>query len=54
MEDTLALVRRAAEIAGATRLIHREQECDPFAEAERLSVADAFRIHAGIELLDTL
>ena len=54
MEDTLALVRRAAEIAGAVRLIHREQECDPFVDAEKLSVTDAFRIHAGIELLDTL
>ena len=28
--------------------------CDPVAEAERLTVADAFRIHAGIDLLDTL
>ena len=54
MEDTLALVRRAAEIAGAVRLIHGEQECDPFVDAEKLSVTDAFRIHAGIELLDTL
>lgn len=54
MQDTLALARRAAEIASAARLIHRERECDPFVEAERLSVADAFRIHAGVELLDTL
>jgi elongation factor P--(R)-beta-lysine ligase len=54
MEDALALTRRAAEIAGAKFLIHRERECDPFAEAERLSVADAFRIHAGIEILDML
>ena len=54
MEDALALTQRAAEIAGAARLIHRERECDPFAQAERLSVAEAFRIHAGIEILDTL
>jgi lysyl-tRNA synthetase class 2 len=54
MEDTLALVRRAARIAGTGMLRHRDRACDPFAEAERLSVADAFRIHAGIELLDTL
>ena len=33
---------------------HRDRICDPFAEAERLTVADAFRIHAGIELMDTL
>jgi len=54
MDDTLALVRRAAEIAGASTLRYRDRICDPFAEAVRLSVADAFRIHAGIELLDTL
>ena len=54
MEDTLALARRAAEIAGGKQLIHRDRACDPFAEVERLSVADAFRIHAGIEILDTL
>ena len=54
MEDALALTRRAAEIAGTKRLIHREQDCDPFAQAERLSVADAFRIHAGIEILGML
>jgi lysyl-tRNA synthetase class 2 len=54
MADTLALTRRAAEISGTKRLIHRERECDPFAAAERLSVSAAFRIHAGIEILDTL
>ena len=54
MEDTLALARRAAEIAGAKAFRHRDQICDPFAEAERFTVADAFRIHAGIEILDTL
>ncbi len=54
MEDTLALVRRAAEISGATALRHRDRACDPFAEAERLTVAEAFRIHAGIEFLDML
>ena len=54
MQDTLALTRRAAEIAQAKQLVHRERLCDPFAEAERLSVADAFRIHAGIEILDML
>ena len=54
MEDTLALARRAAEIAGAKALRYRDQACDPFAEAERLTVAEAFRIHAGIEILDTL
>jgi lysyl-tRNA synthetase class 2 len=54
MEDTLALARGAAEIAGTKRFTDRERDCDPFAQAERLSVADAFRIHAGVEILDTL
>ena len=35
-------------------LRYRDRTCDPFAEAERLTVADAFRIHAGIDLLATL
>jgi lysyl-tRNA synthetase class 2 len=54
MDDTLALVRRAAGIAGAGALRYRDRSCDPAAGAEHLSVADAFRIHAGIEILDTL
>ena len=54
MDDTLALARRAAEIAEASTFRHRDRICDPFAEAERLTVAEAFRIHAGIELLDML
>ena len=54
MDDTLALVRRAAGIAGADQLHHRDRSCDLKEEAVRLSVAEAFRIHAGIELLDTL
>jgi lysyl-tRNA synthetase class 2 len=54
MEDCVALLRRAAEIAASKILSHRDRDCDPFAEPERLAVADAFRIHAGVELLDTL
>jgi len=54
MEDTLTMVRCAAKIAGAGLLRHRDRSCDPLAEAARLSVAEAFRIYAGIELLDTL
>jgi lysyl-tRNA synthetase class 2 len=54
IEDTLALVRRAAEIAGAELLRHQHRSCDPFAEAERLTVADAFTRYAGIDLLATL
>jgi len=54
MDDTVALVRGAARIADATALRFRDRACDPFADAEHLSVAEAFRIHAGIELMDML
>src|ERR1700761_8636213 len=50
MEDALVLARRGAEIAGAKAFRFRDRICDPFAEAERITVADAFRIHAGIEI----
>jgi lysyl-tRNA synthetase class 2 len=51
--DTLALVRLAGETAGKP-LTWRGASCDAFAPAEWLTVAEAFRLHAGIELLDTL
>jgi lysyl-tRNA synthetase class 2 len=54
MEDCAALIVRAAEAAGVRRFIHRGHEADPFAEPERLTVANAFLRHAGIDLLVTL
>ncbi|MEI8277624.1 MAG: amino acid--tRNA ligase-related protein, partial [Hyphomicrobiales bacterium] len=54
MDDAVTLVRMAAKHAGATMLRYRDRGCDPFADAEPLSVVDAFRIHAGIEIMDTL
>ncbi len=52
--DALAFVRLAAETTGATAFAFRDRVCDPRAEAERLSVADALTYHAGIDLLATL
>jgi lysyl-tRNA synthetase class 2 len=52
--DTLALARLAADTAGAKTLRHQDRTCDPFAEAEWLTVADAFTRYAGIDLLATL
>jgi len=52
--DTLALVQLAARVAGAGRFRWREREADPFAGAEWLTVNDAFRAHAGVDLLSTL
>jgi elongation factor P--(R)-beta-lysine ligase len=54
MADCAALLQRAARAAGAPVLRCREATCDPFAAAERLSVGEAFRRHAGIDLLATL
>ena len=54
MRDCGALLALAAERAGAKRFAFRNREADPFAEPERLSVAEAFFRHAGIDLLATV
>src|SRR5262245_24645229 len=51
--DTLALLRVAARATG-NALIWRGKICDPESEADSLSVAQAFSLHAGIDLLSTL
>ncbi|HTW35793.1 MAG TPA: EF-P lysine aminoacylase EpmA [Rhizomicrobium sp.] len=52
--DCLALLKTAAQTTGAKALSFRGRDCDPFAEAERLSVAGAFAKHARVDLLATL
>ncbi|MGX9176998.1 EF-P lysine aminoacylase EpmA [Mesorhizobium sp. BHbdii] len=54
MEDCAGLVALAAERAGTKRFSFRGREADPFAEPERLSVAEAFARYAGIDLLATV
>jgi lysyl-tRNA synthetase class 2 len=54
MDDCAAMLAAAARAAGATRLSYREREADPFATPERLTVAEAFACHAGIDLLAVL
>ncbi len=54
MLDSAAMLALAAERAGARRFSFRGRDCDPFAEPERLTVADAFTRHAGIDLLATI
>lgn len=53
MTDCAAILSVAAEAAGTGVLRWRGGEADPFAEPERLSVADAFQRHAGIDLMAT-
>ncbi|HVV29203.1 MAG TPA: EF-P lysine aminoacylase EpmA [Rhizomicrobium sp.] len=52
--DCLALLRMAADVAEAPVLRHRGRECDPCAQADRLTVAEAFTHFAGIDLLATV
>ncbi|MEI4487945.1 EF-P lysine aminoacylase EpmA [Frigidibacter sp. MR17.14] len=52
-DDCAALLRIAATAAGTGTFRFRDATCDPFARPERLSVAEAFRRHAGIDLLAT-
>jgi lysyl-tRNA synthetase class 2 len=54
INDCLALLRLAAEVTAADSFRHREARCDPRAEPERLTVAEAFTHFAGIDLLATL
>ncbi|MBL8576657.1 MAG: EF-P lysine aminoacylase GenX [Mesorhizobium sp.] len=51
MADCAAFISLAAEKTGAKTFSFRGREADPFAEPERLTVADAFARHAGIDLL---
>ncbi len=54
MGDCVEFLRLAARSSGAAFLRFRDRTCDPFAEPERLSVAEAFDRHAGIDLLATI
>ena len=52
--DCRVLLETAARCAGVAQLTWRGRRCDPFLPPERLSVADAFARHAGVDLLATL
>ncbi|MBV9235798.1 MAG: EF-P lysine aminoacylase GenX [Xanthobacteraceae bacterium] len=54
MADCAALVALAAKTAGACEFRFRGRTADPFAVPERVTVAEAFRQHARIDLLATL
>jgi lysyl-tRNA synthetase class 2 len=54
MTDCEGLLRSAAEAAGARTLRHRGIAVDPALPAERLTLAEAFARHAGIDLLATV
>jgi elongation factor P--(R)-beta-lysine ligase len=54
MDDCAALLRVAAETAGARQFTFRGRSLDPFAVPERITVAQAFAKFAGIDLLATV
>ena len=53
MEDCARLLALAAETAGCRLFSYRGESANPFAEPERLSVAEAFERFAGVDLLST-
>lgn len=54
MDDCAALLAEAARAAGAAQFVFRGKAVDPFAAAERLTVAEAFSRHAGVDLQATI
>jgi lysyl-tRNA synthetase class 2 len=54
MTDCAAILAVAARTAGTAQIGFRGRTADPFAPPERLTVADAFARHAGIDLLATV
>jgi lysyl-tRNA synthetase class 2 len=54
MADCVAVLRTAADTAGARAVAFRGRSADPFAEPERLSVPEAFERFANIDLLATI
>jgi lysyl-tRNA synthetase class 2 len=51
MGDCAALLALAAETAGVKALTWRGRDADPFADPERLTVAEAFARYAAVDLL---
>ncbi len=54
MADAVELCRTALTATGRERLTWRERSCDPMAEAERLTLCEAFDRHAGLRLAELL
>jgi lysyl-tRNA synthetase class 2 len=54
MEDCENFLAIAAAAAGTDRFMFRGREADPAAPPERITVAEAFSLYAGIDLMATL
>jgi lysyl-tRNA synthetase class 2 len=51
--DTLSVIRLAGELRGRP-FAWREQSCDPLQQAQRISIADAFKTYADVDLATTM
>jgi lysyl-tRNA synthetase class 2 len=54
MTDVVAFAQLAVQAATAPVLRFRDRVCDPFQPFERLSVAEAFQLYAGVDLMATM
>ena len=54
MDDCAALIAEAARAAGTKQFTFRGKTADPLAAPERVTVAEVFARHAGIDLLATV
>src|SRR6266478_3373703 len=54
MEDCAAILALAADAAGARQFAFRGHAIDPFGAPERVTVAEAFARHAGLDLMALL
>ncbi|MDQ0318377.1 lysyl-tRNA synthetase class 2 [Pararhizobium capsulatum DSM 1112] len=54
MDDCAAILALAAQAAGRDVLSYRVRVTDPFAVPERITVAEAFAAHAGVDLLASI
>jgi len=54
IEDCTAIIALAAHIAGTKLFVYRGREANPFVPPDRLTVRDAFRRYAGVDIYDSL
>ena len=54
MDDCMAVLACAAQTAGTEQFTFRDRTANPFAEPERMTVAEAFERFAGIDLMAAL
>jgi elongation factor P--(R)-beta-lysine ligase len=54
IQDCATIIALAAHIAEAETFVHRGREATPFDPPERLTVRDAFRRYAGVDIYESL